>query len=544
MAKSKTRRVVVQPATYKNIQRGIDQVVAAVRPTLGPLPRVTAIDRMFSDKVPEILDSGGLIARRVIQLPDPDEDMGAMFVRHMLWRLHEKVGDGTATAAVLFKSIYDQGVRYITAGGNAMQLRRYLEKGLATILHELSEMAMPVEGGKEQLAQIAESICYDPPLAKMLGEIFDIIGEYGQLEIRSGRSRELEREYVEGIYWKGGVFSRQMIKGRPQLRAELENAAILISNKQIEDPRELLPVVKMALREGIRSLLIVAHQVSDSTAAMLLSASKKAETFQAIAAKLPGLTIADQIAAMEDLAILTGGRPFAKTAGQTLNNVGPQDLGRARRAWADRTYFGIVGGRGDPRQLRAHIQNLREAFGRENDPEARKKLRERIGKLMGGSATLWVGGSAELEIDTRKEVAQRTSDALRGAIMEGILPGGGVALLACRPTLQDMADQSTDPDERAAYRILLRAMEEPIRTLLINAGYDDSEVMAEIKQAGPGYGFDIRSGQIAEMMEAGIFDVTSVQQEAVHSAIASAALALTIDVLIHRKKPQESLTTG
>jgi chaperonin GroEL len=544
MAKSKTRRVVVQPATYKSIQRGIDQIVAAVRPTLGPLPRVTAIDKTFSDKMPEVFDSGGLIARRILQLPDRDEDMGAMLVRHMLWRLHEKVGDGTATAAVLFKSVYDQGVRYVTAGGNAMQLRRYLEKSLVTILHELSDMAIPVEDGKEQLAQIAESICYDPPLSKMLGEIFDIIGEYGQLEIRSGRSRELEREYVEGIYWKGGVFSRQMIKDRSRLRTDLENAAILISNEQIEDPRELLPVVKMALQEGIRSLLVVARQVSDSTAAMLLSASKKPETFQAIAAKIPGATIGDQIAAMKDLAVLTGGRPFTKTAGYTLSNVGPQDLGHARRAWADRTYFGIVGGKGDPRELRTHIQNLRKAFGRENDPEVRKKLRERIGKLMGGSATLWVGGSAELEIDTRKELAQRTSDALRGAIMEGVSPGGGVALLACRPTLQGMLDQSTDSDERAAYRILLRAMEEPIRTLLANAGYDASEAMAEVKQAGPGYGFDVRSGQVVEVMKAGIFDVTNVQKEAVHSAIASAALALTIDVLIHRKKPAESLTTG
>jgi chaperonin GroEL len=194
--------------------------------------------------------------------------------------------------------------------------------------------------------------------------------------------------------------------------------------------------------------------------------------------------------------------------------------------------------------LRQHIVNLRAAFKRADDPEVRKKLQERIGKLMGGSAVLWVGGATELEINTRKEQAQRASDALRGAITDGVVPGGGVSLLACRAALQEMLDQSTDPDERAAYGILIKALEEPIRTILTNAGYDASEVMAEMKRADVGYGFDVRSGQIVDMAKAGIFDAASVQKAAVHSAIASAALALTIDVLIHRKTPKESLTTA
>jgi len=550
-AKRQTQRVVFQPAAYRGIQKGINWIANALRPTLGPFPRTVAIERLPRDKTPELLDDGGVIARRIIELPNRDEDVGAMFIRHVLWRLHEKVGDGTATAAVLFQSVYNQGVRYVVAGGNAMALRHYLEKGLRVVLDELTGMAVHLEG-KEKLARIAETICYDPLLAKMLGEIFDIIGEYGQLEIRSGRSRELEREYVEGMYWKGGVLSYQMITARlsspksdhTSLRTEMENAAILISDLEIEDPRQLMPVIEVVMQAEIRSLLIIAGKLSDSAISLLLTASRDPAKFKAIAVKSPGMTTGDQAASLEDLAVLTGGHLLARAAGYTLSGVKIQDLGRARRVWADRTYFGIIGGKGNPRALRKHIVSLRAAFRRADDPDVRRKLQERIGKLMGGSAALWVGGATELEINARKELAQRTSDALRGAITDGVLPGGGVSLLACRPALQEMLDQSTDPDERVAYRILIKALEEPIRTILTNAGYDASEVMAEIKRADAGYGFDVRSGQIVDMAKAGIFDAASVQKAAVHSAVASAALALTIDVLIHRKTPKESLTTA
>jgi chaperonin GroEL len=540
MTERQTQRVVFQPAAYRGMQRGINQIVKAVRPTLGPLPRVVAIDRVVDSQMPELLDSGGTIARRIIELSDRDADMGAMFVRQVLWRVHEQVGDGTATTAVLLQSIYNQGVRYIVSGGNAMLLRRYFEEGMRVILDELSGMTIPV-AGKEKLAQVAESICYDPPLAKMLGEIFDIIGEYGQLDIRSGRSRELERKYIEGMYWDGGVLSREMITDHSKLRTEMQNAAILISDLAIADPRQLVSVLEMASQAGIRALLIVASKLSDSATALLLSASRERGEFQVTAVKTPGLTTTDQVGAMEDLGVLTGGRPLVKAAGDTLGRVKLEDLGRVRRAWADRNYLGIVGGKGDARALRAHIVTLRAAFGRATEADARDRLQKRIGKLMGGSATLWVGGATELEIKVRKEVAERTADALRGAVREGVLPGGGVSLLACRPALQHRLDQSTSSDERAAYRILIKAMEAPIRAILTNAGYDASEIMAEIKLADQDHGFDVRSGKVADMAQAGIWDAATVLRTAVHGAVASAALALTTDVLVHHKEPQQAM---
>lgn len=543
MPKVKTQRVVFQPATYRGVQQGINKIANAIRPTLGPNPRVVAIDRILDDRMPELLDNGGIIARRIIQLPGKSEDVGAMFLRDVLWRLHDQVGDGTATAAVLFQFIYNQGVRYLTSGGNAMRLRAALEKGMGVIINQLTEMTVHLKG-QEPLAQIAKTLCYDPPLAKMFGEIFDIIGEHGRLEIREGRSRELEREYVEGMYWERGLMSREMIADHQRARTEFENAAILISDLEIKEPQQLFPALELALRAQIKSLLIVADKLSDSAIGFLL-ANKKPDRFQVIAVNTPEYGKIDQAGALEDLAMLTGGKAFLKITGDTFNNIKTEDFGHARRAWADTRNFGIIGGKGNPRALRQHIARLRAAYNNTDDLVIRERLLKRIGKLLGGSATLWVGGATEMDIKERVEIAKRTAAAMRGAMAEGVVPGGGVALLACRPALQDMLNQAADTDERAAYGILIDALAEPLRTIVSNAGYDDRDVMAEIRPAGPGYGFDVKTGQVVNMMDAGIYDTATVQKAAVHAAVASAALALTIDILVHRtEQPKHASANG
>jgi chaperonin GroEL len=288
---------------------------------------------------------------------------------------------------------------------------------------------------------------------------------------------------------------------------------------------------------GCRSFLIIATSLSSSSAALLQSANRQPNRFQVIAARTPGLTSTDQAMAMEDLALLTGGRPLLKAAGQRLDGVQAEDLGGARRAWADLTHAGIVGGRGDPRALRAHLVCLRSAFRRTGDRELREKLRARIGKLMGGSATLWVGGSTEKEVEVRRELAERTAGALRGILREGMVPGGGASLLACRPALYERLESSASAEERAAYQILIRAMEAPTRAIANNAGHESSQVVARIGEGGNGHGFDARAGKVVDMAEAGIWDSAAVLKAAVHSAVSAAALALTTDVLIHHKKP-------
>lgn len=530
-----------QPSAHKGMQRGFHKILNAVTPTLGPYPRMVAYRADVSTRSPELLDDGGTIVRRIIQIQDRREDVGAMFVRQMLWQLNQRVGDGTATAGVLFQTIFDEGLRFLAAGNNAMLLRRHLEAGMVLIDQELGRQTIHFShrNRKEKFAQVAHSICYDPPMAELLGEIFDIIGEYGVLDIRSGSGRELEREYVEGMYWKGKLLSRQMITDPGRSRADVEDAFVLISDCTVEDPRDLLPVVTAAVQAKGKAMFIVAKKLSDVTIHLLTRKETK-DKLHIIAAEIPGSTLTEQAAALQDLAILTGGRPIVSKGGQTLRDAKVEDLGRVRRAWADSRNFGISGGHGDRRKLREYIAQLRQAYPHLEDADKRKSVLQRIGKLLGGSATLWVGGNTRSEVDARKELADRTARAMRGAVLDGVLPGGGVALLNCRPALQKRLEQSASLPERAAYNILLKAVEAPIRTLLANAGYEPSSILGDIFRNGDGCGFDLQTGQIANMTEAGIFDVASVQRDAVRTAISSAALALTVDVVVHRKKPTVS----
>jgi chaperonin GroEL len=515
------------------MQAGINQIVDVIRPTLGPRPRIVAMERVASpDRPPEMLDDGGTIARRILELPGRNEDVGAMYIRHVLWKLHENVGDGTATAAVIFKEVYNQGLRYLASGGNAMRLRSYLEEGMRVIFDQLDGMTSPLEG-KEALARVAESICYDPPLAQMLGEIFDVIGVYGRFELRSGRTNTLEREYIEGMYWKGGALSRTMYTDQTKLRADLKDAAILVTDLAIENPRDLVKLLTIVAQSKIGALLIVAKDVSQ-TCIGVLTRPEITDKVKIVAVKTPGALLQAQGEALRDLAILTGANPLLGATGSTLPSVTLENLGRARTVWTDRNYFGIIGGQGNPRAIREHIAALRAAYEREQDPDEREKLEYRIGKLISGSAVLLVGGFTEREVEVRKELAERTAKAVRAAMREGVLPGGGVALLACRQALQQRLEQSEDPDARMAYRVLLRAVEAPFRTLVENAGFESSVVLGEVDRAGDGYGFDAIAGRVVDMAEAGVLDAAVVQKAAARSGIGGAALALTTDVIVHR----------
>ena len=533
------RSVVFQPATHHGIQQGINILVNAVRPTLGPRPGLVAIDNLdYNDKTPKMFDDGGTIARHIIQLPDRDADMGAMLVRDLLWRLQQQVGDGTVTAAVILQRVFNEGVRYLTAGGNAMQLKLYLDQGMQIILNELKAMTVDVEG-KEMLVQIAESLCYDPELAKYMGEVFDIVGEWGRLEIREGHSRGVEREYTEGMYWNRGLLAREMYSDHSKPRVEYEDAAILISDLELNEPRQLYPALELAIRSKIPTMLIVAEKISQSVIHFLV-VNKDPEKFQAVVVRTPGTGREQRANALQDLAILTNGHPFISEAGETFEGINLQAFGRARRVWADYTHFGIIGGKGDARELRQHIAKLRRAYENTEGVQDREYLQKRIGKLMGGTATLRVGGATEVEVKARVETAKRTATTLRLAIMEGVLPGGGTALLDCLPALREKLTQSINSDERAAYNILIKALEEPFRTIVSNAGYDDSDLMAKIRMAGSGYGFDVTSGEVVDTFKSGIYDATAVQKAVIYGAISTAAMALSVDVLIHRAEPEQA----
>ena len=537
MKQTQTPGLMFQPKTYRAMKRGINQLAGAIRPTLGPTARIVAISKIATPNLqPELLENGGVIARRIIELANRDEDMGAMLLRSLVCRQHDEMGDGSATTAVLFQALFNAGLRYIAAGGSAPRLRYHIERALPVILNELERMTFHVEG-KEALAGIAESICHDPDLAQLLGEIFDIISEHGQLDIRGDNARGLRREYVEGMYWSGGLFSRTMVTDLANMRTDYENAALFLCDFETEEPRDLVPVIEAALGSGINTLVLVFRRLSDKAISVIGTVNQKhSDKLRVMGVKLPGLNPIDRDAALEDIAVITGATPFIKAAGYTLDQVRPEHFGYARRIWGDLHNFGLSAGRGNPRVLRQHILKLEEAFRLTTDPEMRKKFQQRIGRLMGGSATLYIGGATKTEMELRKTAAQRSAETLRAAVREGVVPGGGIALLKCREVLTDY--DSTDPDERAAYRILAEALAEPARAIFENAGYDPSEIMARLSVEDSGCGFDAVSGQIVDVTEAGILDTAAVLKSAVRGAVKTAALALSVDVLVHVRQPE------
>ena len=527
------KRIVFQPDSHRGIQQGIHQIVEPIQATLGPMARTVAVADYLSHKSPEILDNGATIARRIVQLADPDADMGAMMVRHLLWRLYESVGDGTATAAVVFRTVYDEGIRYLAAGGNAMRLRHFLDIGASVLRRKLSQMACPIEGA-ERLTRLAESVCYDKPLAKYIGEIMSIIGKHGYLDIRAGNSRELVREYIEGAYWNWGVFSRDMLTNA--VATTIDKPAILLTDLEIVDPREIVPALEAAIRAGYRSMLIIARNMSDKTIGLLTGNNNRGK-FYTLAVKIPG-QFSDPTEILEDIAVLTGANIFLRAKGDTLITVNADDLGTSEEVWADRTHVGIVTDSAAPEKIELYMNQLVERFGQSDESDVRQRLQERIGKLRGGSALLWVGGSTETELTTRKTSAERTVKVIRSALRGGVLPGGGVSLLCCRTAIQAELAGNDDTDARAASMILCKALETPMRTIIQNAGYEAGSILANLSTSKRFDGFDVMSGQEVDMLSDGIYDVADAYIASVSSAITSAALALTVDVLIHQKSPE------
>ena len=518
------------------MQSGINQVANAVRPTLGPIPRNVAITKVKPhDQLPEMLDSGGVIARRIIQLPERDVDTGAMFIRQLLWRQHEQMGDGTATTAVIFQSIYNQALKFVAAGGNAMMMRRHLNDGIRLVIEDLMDQTLPVEN-EDTIAQVAELVCLDLELSKVLGEIFNIIGAYGQIDIRSGRTRSIEREYVGGTIYDSGYHTQMMVNVHENVRAQIENASLFLSDLEIKSPAEIIPVLKVAAEAGLTGLVIVCRSISDEAVGVLMKVSQNPTVFRAMAVKTPGNTGTDQSAFLEDLGVLTGGKPTLQVTSGSTENISLEDLGKARRVWADKTFLGVIGGVGDPKDIRRHVSRLKGRYEKVDDQDIRKLTLTRLGKFMGGSATLFIGALSELEIDARKEIAERAIGSVRGALLKGVIPGGGAALLACKKSVDEKALQAENLEERVSYQFLSRALEEPTRTILDNAGFEPSIYISRILAAGDGFGLDVRSGKVTDMTKAGIFDSTGVLLEAVRGAVGSAALAITVDTMVHRKR--------
>ncbi|MBL8132245.1 MAG: hypothetical protein JNL42_10340 [Anaerolineae bacterium] len=534
---ARTPRLVFQPSIYQGFQQGIDLLVEAIKPTLGPLPRSVAVEKISRTQPPEILDKGALIARRIFALQHRDADMGAMLLRQMLWQQYDSVGDGTATAGVLFQSLFRDGVRYITAGGNAMRVRSYLLNALAEAKRCLGGMTTSITG-QETIRRLARTHGADEPAAELLGEAFDVLGEYGRIDIHRGYSRVLEREYVHGMIWEGGVHAPELILDAVSRRSALEDPAIFLSDLDFEDPRQVVPLIESASRRA-RALVVVASRLSPRALGLFTHVNKTPERFAMFAVKLP----ADRAAGaqmLEELAIITGARPFVQAAGEQPQQVRPDDLGLAKQVWANQEVFCIVEDADGGQARSRFLDTLLRRHQQTADPEARRALRERIGRLMGASAALLVGGATTSEIDARRDSIKAVVATVRSGLMDGVVPGGGIALLNCRGELLRTASAAQDLDERAAYRMLAQALELPARQIMVNAGLEAGELLGRLKAAPIDHGVDVRSGQVISMTEAGILDPAAVVASALEQAVRSAALALTIDVLVQHRHPEQS----
>lgn len=530
--------VTLQPQTYFDIREGTNRIIAAIRPTLGPLPRLVLSERSLRTEAPEFLDDGALIARRIIQIKPRGQDVGAMLARHALWRMHEEIGDGATTMGVVYQFIVNEGIRYITEFGcNAMLLRKGLEKGLMALLSDLPLTAKPLLG-KDAITHVASGMTQgDSEMADLLGEIMDIVGPEGLIVVEKWNKRGLEREYIEGTYWHlSGWFSRLLVKDPIEKRTMFDDASLLISDMVIHEPEMLLPVLERCSHAGIKHLVIIASDINDRAIGILVK-NNQAKTIETLAVRTPRTQEMARVDAMEDIAALTGGIPFYKAAHATFDDFSVEYLGHCRRAWATHSLFGIFGGKGDLRQIKQRIQKLRNQLKQAELDSDKELLQQRLGRLVGGTAILRIGGISESELDTRKEIANRAVTGLRLAIQGGVIPGGGSALVSLQSTFQKLSPENED--EAIAFRILNRALEEPMRTIVSNAGFQPDVVLYQVKQSPPKMGFDAIKGSLVNMEDAGIMDAALVVSKALQIGISSAALALTTDVIVHHKQPKE-----
>ena len=526
-------KVIHQPQTQRALQRGIATLTQAVAPTLGPLPRRSVTQNL--DKL-ELLDDGGVIARRIVALPEQDDDVGAMLLRQVLWRVRQHAGDGTATTAVLYEQIYSEGLRFIAAGADPMRLRSRLTQLLPQMCQRLTADKRILRREAE-LEAAAFSVCYDEEMARILAEALYTIGPYGQVDVREGHGRGMTYNFVAGCYWKGGAQSKEMLRGGHRQVAELHDAAILVTDMEIEEPAELVPLMQLALRCGIKQLLLIVASISEKGLSVVLD-KRISDKIRTVVTTIDEFHPGDLIQAQADICLLTGGRPILQKAGDSLETVAADDFGEARWVWADDKNFGFASGKGEPQAIRDQARRLRETYRETDDDDTRVRALTRLGKFNGGLATVYVGGIAKDEIRQRKELAERTIRALRGAAGGGVIPGGGVALAACRDWLHTEAETYDDLEGRAACQILAKAAEAPLRRLLRNAGYDPSEILAQLTPGESNSGFDTMKRAFVDVAAAGIADVAEVQVEALRRAVSSAALALTIDVLVLHRDPE------
>jgi chaperonin GroEL len=517
-----------EPA-HEKLRRGMNILTDAVRVTLGPKARTVVLEKSFG--APTVINSGVVVAKE-IELEDPFENMGAQMVREVAAKTSEVAGDGTTTATLLAAAIVNEGMKYVVAGMNPMDLKRGIDRAVDALIARLREAAKPCSG-RTEIAQVAAiSANNDPSIGDMVADAMEKVGQEGVITVEDGKGLANELEVVEGTQFDRGYLSPYFINNAEKQSVVLEDVFVLLHDKKISTIRELLPLLEHAAKEA-KPLLVVAEEVEGEALATLVVNTLRG-VIKACAVKAPGF--GDRRKAMlEDLAVLTGGRVVAEEAGLTLEKAEPTVLGRVRRVEVDKDNTTLIGGAGDPQAIAGRVAQIKEQAKEATSDYDREKLEERAAKLAGGVALIRVGAATETEMKERKS---RTDDALhatRAAVEEGILPGGGVALLRARTALQELHGQNADQD--AGISIVSRAIEEPLRQIVRNAGAEPAVVVQRVLEGKDNFGFNAANGQYGDMMAMGVLDPCKVTRSALQNAASIAGLILTTDCMI-AQKPQ------
>jgi len=504
------------------LKAGIDALTNAVKVTLGPKGRPVALDKKWG--APTVLNDGVSIAKD-IELPDPFQNMGAQLVKEAATKTNDKCGDGTTTATVLAQAIVNEGFKNIAAGADAMALKRGIEKGVSALVDELKKMAIPVTT-KEQVAQTATISAVDAEIGNLIAEVMDKVGKDGVITVEESKGLRFETEYVEGMEFDRGYISPYFITNAELMKTEIEDPYILITDKKISAIADLVPALEKILQVS-KNLVIIAEDVEGEALATLV-VNKLKGTLNCLAVKAPGF--GDRRKAMlEDIAILTGGKVISEEVGRKLDSAAVSDLGRARKVVADKDNTTIVEGKGSDEDIKARIKQIKAQIDETTSDYDKEKLQERLAKLAGGVAVIKVGAGTEVELKEKKHRVEDALSATRAAVEEGILPGGGVAILNAGSALDKV---KTEGDEATGIAILKRALEEPLRWIAINAGKDGSVVVDKVKRSKKGFGYDALKNDFGNMVTKGVIDPLKVTRTGLENATSIANMILTTESLV------------
>jgi chaperonin GroEL len=507
----------------KALEAGVDAVANAVKVTLGPKGRYVVIDKKFG--APTITNDGVTIARE-IEVEDPFENQGAQLVREVATATNDVAGDGTTTATVLAQAIVKQGLKNVAAGAQPLQLKRGIEIAVASIVDGIEKQSKDVTG-KDQIARVATISAGDEEIGDVIADAIEKVGKDGVVNVEEGQTFGMDLEFTEGMQFDKGYISPYMVTDSDRMEAVLEDPYVLIANQKIGSVRDVLPILEAVIQSG-KPLLIIAEDLEGEALATLV-VNKLRGTFTGVAVKAPGF--GDRRKRMlEDIAILTGGEVITEEMGLKLENTQVSQLGRARRVVVAKDATTIVDGNGDAEAIKARINQIKAEVENTDSDFDREKLQERLAKLSGGVAVVKVGAATETEMKEKKHRVEDALQATRAALEEGIVPGGGVALLQASKGVD--LDGIEDDDERTGARIVLRAIEEPLRQIAENSGLEGSVVVAEVAKAKKGQGLNAANGEIVDLVEAGVIDPAMVTRSALQNAASIAKNILTTEAII------------